>query len=93
MNRNRAEIPGQRRPIQFFPNLLGVMGQVDHSGFQPGKTHVQRCAVYVGVGQLVDASRRLLCQVIHRLSPRIGQPQYPGRLVEALPCRVVPRAP
>ena len=47
----------------------------------------------MGPGQVVNASLRLLCQLVHGLAARIGQAQDPGRLVEALTGGIVPGGP
>ena len=66
------------------------MGQVHHRRFQTGKAHVQRRPLHMGMGQGVDAALGLLGQLVHGCAAGIGQSQHPGRLVEALPRRIVP---
>ena len=67
-----------------------MVGQIYHRCFQAGKAHVQRCAFHMGMGQGVDAAPGLLRQLVHRAAAGIGQSQHAGRLVKALPCRIVP---
>ena len=85
-----GEVPSQGRPVQGLPHLLGVVGQIHHRRLEAGEAHVQLRPLHMGVGQGVDTTGGLLGQLVHGPSAGIGQAQHPGRLVEALPRRVVP---
>ena len=85
-----GEVPSQRCPVQRLPHLLSMVGQVHHRRLEAGEAHVQLCPVHMGVRQGVHPARGLPGQGVHGGAAGIGQAQHPGRLVEALPCCVIP---
>ena len=85
-----GEVPCQRRGIQRFAHLLGVMGQIHHRRFQAGKAHIQRGTLHMGMGQGVDTAPGLLGQLVHGRAAGVGKSQHSGRLVKAFPRRIVP---
>ena len=80
----------QRGPVQFLPRLLGMVGQVDYRGLQPGKAHVIGSPLHMGDRESVLCVVSAPGEVVDGFASGIGQAEDARGLVKALPCRVVP---
>ena len=85
-----ADTSAQLRHIHLLAPLRGVVQQVQHCGFQPGKAEIQRIAVDTGMRQRIIAARR--GDLIETHAAGIRQPHRPGGFIKAFAGRIVPGA-
>ena len=75
--------------VDLLPCLLGMVHEIDDSGFQPGKAHIIRVVLNMRLGEDIFSVIPALGKLVNRLSAGIGQAENTGCFIKALPCRIV----